>query len=142
LPRLGQGGFREALEGIWAAVTGGGERNGVQLQKIVMGKPYQATYEFAEKRLVSHRRQLFTNFPGRLGQLRRVYMVGDNPASDIAGANNYKSPYGTDWASILVETGVFAEGTTPMHQPSQIVADVWDAVACESANVRTASDDC
>jgi HAD superfamily hydrolase (TIGR01456 family) len=130
LPRLGQGGFREALEGIWAAVTGG-EKNGVQLQKTVMGKPYQATYEFAEKRLLSHRRHLFSNFRGPLDHLRRVYMVGDNPASDIAGGNNYQSPHGTEWASILVQTGVYAEGTTPTHQPSQIVGDVWDAVTCE-----------
>ncbi|KAH8723497.1 cat eye syndrome critical region protein 5 precursor [Phaeosphaeriaceae sp. PMI808] len=128
LPRLGQGGFREALEGIWAAITGG-PANGVELQKVVMGKPYKPTYEFAEKRLISHRRTLTKNGSDHLGPLKRVYMVGDNPASDIAGGNNYKSPYGTDWASILVQTGVFVKGTTPSHQPRQIVGDVWDAVA-------------
>ena len=31
LPRLGQGGFREALEGVWEAVTGGTEK-GVKLE--------------------------------------------------------------------------------------------------------------
>ena len=36
LPRLGQGGFREALEGVWAAVTGG-EHKGVQLHKTIIG---------------------------------------------------------------------------------------------------------
>ncbi|KAH4935752.1 hypothetical protein HBH74_084250 [Parastagonospora nodorum] len=127
LPRLGQGGFREALEGIWAAVTGG-PKKGVELQKIVMGKPYQPTYEFAEKRLIAHRQDI-TRSGANLEPLRRVYMVGDNPASDIAGGNNYKSPYGTDWASILVQTGVFVEGTTPAHQPRKIVGDVWDAVS-------------
>jgi HAD superfamily hydrolase (TIGR01456 family) len=121
LPRLGQGGFREALEGIWAAITGGPSK-GVQLQKVVMGKPYKPTYEFAEKRLIAHRRELTKNENTRLGPLKRVYMVGDNPASDIAGGNNYESPYGTDWASILVKTGVYAEGTTPAHQPRQIVS--------------------
>jgi HAD superfamily hydrolase (TIGR01456 family) len=129
LPRLGQGGFREALEGIWAAVTGG-PVSGVELQKIVMGKPYQPTYEFAEKRLVAHRRHLNREENIRLNPLKRVYMVGDNPASDIAGGNNYKSPHGTDWASILVQTGVFVEGTTPAHQPRQIVSLPYQETAC------------
>jgi len=128
LPRLGQGGFREALEGIWAAVTGG-RASGVELHKTVMGKPYQPTYEFAEKRLRSHRQHLLQPPPDALGPLKRVYMVGDNPASDIAGGNSYKSPYGTDWASILVQTGVYTADTKPAHEPRMIVEDVWDAVA-------------
>jgi HAD superfamily hydrolase (TIGR01456 family) len=76
LPRLGQGGFREALEGVWAAVTGG-PNAGVELQKTVIGKPYQATYEIAEKRLRAQREDIFRgkSFP----KLRKVYMVGDNP---------------------------------------------------------------
>lgn len=76
LPRLGQGGFREALEGVWAAVTGG-DKMGVQLQKTVIGKPYRQTYEFAEKRLREHRDHLSggeTDTP-----LKRVFMIGDNP---------------------------------------------------------------
>ncbi|KAF1964686.1 cat eye syndrome critical region protein 5 precursor [Bimuria novae-zelandiae CBS 107.79] len=129
LPRLGQGGFREALEGVWAAITGGPDA-GVKLQKIVMGKPHRPTYEFAEKRLITHRRELFKHFEsdGRLGQLKRVYMVGDNPESDILGGNSYESPHGTDWASVLVQTGVYVEGTEPAHKPKQIVGDVLDAV--------------
>lgn len=103
LPRLGQGGFREAFEGIWSAITGG-PVNGVRLHKTVMGKPYQQTFEFAEKRLILHRRKLFGE---NIDQLKRVYMVGDNPASDIAGGNNYDSPFGTDWASVLVQTGTW-----------------------------------
>jgi HAD superfamily hydrolase (TIGR01456 family) len=127
LPRLGQGGFREALEGVWAALTGG-PKNGVELKKIVMGKPHRPTYEFAEKRLVAHRKHLLENIDGPLGNLKRVYMVGDNPESDILGGNSYKSPHGTDWASVLVQTGVYKEGTAPAHEPRQIVGDVWDAV--------------
>jgi ribonucleotide monophosphatase NagD (HAD superfamily) len=65
-----------------------------------------------------------------------VYMVGDNPASDIAGGNNYSSPYGTDWASILVQTGVYVKGTTPAHQPRKSVGDVWDAVSWAVAQER------
>ena len=76
LPRLGQGGFREAFEGVWKAVTGG-EEKGVTLQKKMFGKPFQGTYEFAEKRLVDHRNFLassITNDPPPA--LKKVYMVG------------------------------------------------------------------
>jgi HAD superfamily hydrolase (TIGR01456 family) len=127
LPRLGQGGFREALEGVWAAVTGGPQA-GVELHKVVMGKPHRPTYEFAEKRLIAHRKKLLQGYNGKVDDLKRVYMVGDNPESDILGGNSYESPYGTDWASILVQTGVYVEGTVPKHQPRKIVGDVWDAV--------------
>lgn len=76
LPRLGQGGFREALEGVWDALTGG-EARGVRLQKQMFGKPYQATFEFAEKRLREHREELFelTGEDAKNG-LKCVYMVG------------------------------------------------------------------
>ncbi|KAH7057182.1 HAD-like domain-containing protein [Macrophomina phaseolina] len=125
LSRLGQGGFREALEGIWAAVTGG-ERNGVELKKEVIGKPFRMTYQFAEERLNRHREDLFGK--NKLDPLKRVYMVGDNPESDIRGANTYDSPAGTDWKSVLVKTGVYQEGSEPSWKPRTIVSDVYDAV--------------
>ncbi|KAA8912911.1 HAD-like domain-containing protein [Sphaerosporella brunnea] len=105
--RLGQRAFRAALEGVWRSITGGQE-----LKATTIGKPHQPTYEFAEDTLTRWRarklKQLgaFMDHP----ELKRVYMVGDNPASDIAGANSYKSPRGTDWVSVLVRTGVFREG--------------------------------
>ena len=125
LPRLGQGGFREALEGVWAALTGG-EKSGVELKKIVMGKPHRPTYEFAEKRLIAHRKDLLGGASREPGPLRRVFMVGDNTESDILGGNSYKSPHGIDWTSILVETGVYVAGSDPKHAPRKIVGDVWD----------------
>jgi hypothetical protein len=78
LPRLAQGGFREALEGIWAALTGGPAK-GVELKKTVIGKPAYMTYEFAEKRLNEHRAHLYAE--PDVAQLKRVYMVGDNPGT-------------------------------------------------------------
>lgn len=126
LPRLGQGGFREALEGVWAATTGG-PGAGVELRKRVIGKPHRETYEFAEKRLVEHRRDLFAGRTG-LADLKRVYMVGDNPESDIRGGNNYDSPVGTKWETLLVKTGVYNDGEVPSVPPTEIVEDVWDAV--------------
>ncbi len=126
LPRLGQGGFREAFEGVWNAVTGG---NGVLLEKRMFGKPTQGTYSFAEKRLASHRKELLGKGQTRIGMegLKRVYMVGDNPESDILGANQYKSHAGSTWQSILVRSGVYSGGE-PAHKPKVIVDDVWDAV--------------
>lgn len=82
LSRLGQGGFREALEGVWAAVTGGHGHQPAKLEKTVIGKPHHPTYEFAEKRLRAHRDDLFAG-QGELEPLRKVYMVGDNPGMSL-----------------------------------------------------------
>ena len=124
LPRLGQGGFQAALEGVFNAVTGGPE-NGVRLHKNLFGKPTQGTFEFAETRLRQHRTVLQGG--NDAGKLRRVYMVGDNPESDIKGANEYQSPTGSQWDSILVRSGVY-RGGKPAHEPKVVVQDVWDAV--------------
>lgn len=52
-------------------------------------------------------------------------MVGDNPESDIAGAN------AAGWKSFLVSTGVYDPSSgnpPPTHRPTEIVGDVEDAV--------------
>ena len=61
-------------------------------------------------------------------------MVGDNPQTDIAGANGA----GADWTSVLVRTGVFGAhdtdgGVVPLgndyeHPADIVVDDVFDAV--------------
>jgi hypothetical protein len=78
LSRLGQGAFRESLEGLWTAVTGGA-KNSVELEKTLIGKPYYLTYEFAEKKLIQHRKNLLTSPDSP--PLKRVYMIGDNPGN-------------------------------------------------------------
>lgn len=123
-PRLGQGGFREALEGIWAAITGSPSRE-VELKKTVVGKPYQFTYAFAEKRLAHVRSKMFKS--SNLPPLRRVYMIGDNPESDIRGANTYRSKFGSEWHSILVRTGVYRGGQSTWI-PKATVENVQKAV--------------
>lgn len=124
LPRLGQGGFREALEGAWEATT---RETGecMKLQKSIIGKPHQETYEFAEKRLIRNRADLLGE--RALEPLRTVYMVGDNPESDIRGANSYVSQSKVDWQSILVRSGVYSGGE-PKWKPRTIVDGVRDAV--------------
>ncbi|PSK34786.1 hypothetical protein B9Z65_1369 [Elsinoe australis] len=126
LPRLGQGAFREALEGVWAHITGGAN-NGVTLHKTIIGKPYQGTYEYAEKQLRANRDKIARENATTMPPLRKVYMVGDNPESDIQGANNYKSPHGAQWMSVLVGTGVY-RGGDPAHKPKAIMKDVYAAV--------------
>ncbi|KAA8647255.1 putative HAD superfamily hydrolase [Aspergillus tanneri] len=124
LPRLGQGGFREALEGTWAAITGGPSK-GVELKKTIIGKPYQGTYEYAENQLLRNRSRAFGT---HLQQpIRNIYMVGDNPESDIQGANTYRSPHGSQWHSLLVRTGVYSGGE-PTWTPQAIVDNVQKAV--------------
>ncbi|KAH8423302.1 putative HAD superfamily hydrolase [Aspergillus melleus] len=124
LPRLGQGGFREALDGTWAAITGGPSK-GAELKKTIIGKPYQGTYEFAENQLLRNRSRAFG---ANIQQpLRNVYMVGDNPESDIQGANTYRSAHGSQWHSLLVRTGVYSGGE-PTWTPKTVVDDVQKAV--------------
>jgi len=122
MPRLGQGGFQASLEGIWNATTGG-----ASLQKTVIGKPFPHTYNYAEKVLNKHRTQLLGG-RGKISKLQRVFMVGDNPESDIRGANEFESPTGAEWTSILVQTGVFRRGSRPAYAPKAVVDDVLAAV--------------
>ncbi|KAJ1326591.1 HAD-IIA family hydrolase [Microdochium nivale] len=68
--------------------------------------------------------------PGTSGrrEISHVYMIGDNPESDILGANSYTSRFGATWKSILVETGVYVAGTMPAHEPHHVARDVQSAV--------------
>lgn len=49
-------------------------------------------------------------------------MVGDNPASDIAGAN------AAGWRSVLVRGGVYRGPAPPAHEPTIILDDAYEAV--------------
>lgn len=113
---------------------------GAKLEKKMFGKPTEGTFQFAEERLRQHRDALLAEVEeGNLnkeaaeerkkaGGLKTVYMVGDNPESDIRGANEYQSPTGSEWHSILVRSGVYIGGDAPAYEPRVIVDDVWDAV--------------
>ncbi|KAF4587123.1 HAD-superfamily hydrolase, subfamily IIA, CECR5 [Ophiocordyceps camponoti-floridani] len=121
--RFGTGAFVEALKGVWSAVT-----DGAELKFQALGKPFGSAYGFAHKRILNHyhgTEGLDTN------KLRRVYMIGDNPESDIRGANEFRPEDGTEWVPILVRTGVWKKTTAepePRHRPAVIVDDVLEAV--------------
>ncbi len=129
--RFGTGAFLHALEGVWAAVTEGA----APLRYHALGKPSRHTYAYAHERLLHYDADVpEAQRAGRRQKrrpLRRVYMVGDNPESDIRGANEFAPEDGTKWESILVRTGVFQPTRAepePRYKPTVIVDDVVDAV--------------
>ncbi|KAI4118751.1 MAG: hypothetical protein LQ345_001270 [Seirophora villosa] len=130
-PRLGQGAFLASFLGVWAAVAPANR----PLNYTTIGKPSQSTFAFAETRLLEHRRQQLLDLSSSSSakpenRLRKVYMVGDNPSSDILGGNAYVSPNGSEWETVLVRSGVYDEGRMgpPQHTPSVVVEDVWEGV--------------
>lgn len=113
-PRMSQGTFRIALEAIYKAITGH------ELERVVYGKPETATYKFAD--------EVLTSWMGELhGEERlpdNVYMVGDNPQSDIVGGNNY------GWNTCLVRTGVYQGEGNDKENPANfgVFPNVLEAV--------------
>lgn len=77
MPRFGHGTFLLCLEAIYRKVTGKELR-----YEGLMGKPSLLTYQYAEGLL---RRQAERR--GWAAPIRNLYAVGDNPMSDIYGAN-------------------------------------------------------
>jgi HAD superfamily hydrolase (TIGR01456 family) len=122
-PRFAQGAFREALLGVWAYAT----KNEAALEYTIMGKPSQTTYVYGEKVLQSYN-DFIHNDSEVCPAIDTVYMIGDNPESDIRGAMNFKSQFGAQWKSILVETGVYVPGTVPSERPNHIATDIMEAV--------------
>ena len=131
MDRLGQGAFLQALAGTFNAIAGRRTKPG-GFERILFGKPTAKTFVFAERKLEAHRQTLLASSGGeektRPSKLENVYMIGDNPASDILGANKHQSPSGTTWPSILVKTGVFKSGM-PEYVPNAMVPDVTAAVS-------------
>ncbi|CCE64951.1 hypothetical protein TPHA_0J01290 [Tetrapisispora phaffii CBS 4417] len=140
LNRFGQGAFRLLVHTLYSSMN-----NGKTLADVVIGKPTNITYNFAHNVLIQWRNHLvngtqknkaatkysnwrdivsttpFEKFDnGKMG----VFMVGDNPASDIIGANSY------NWNSCLVKTGVYKEGDKleGKLKPDMIENDVYTVV--------------
>ncbi|KAJ1551230.1 hypothetical protein HK096_002349 [Nowakowskiella sp. JEL0078] len=113
IPRFGQGAFVTCLEKLWETWSGR------TLEVKRFGKPMRATYEFAENVLESIAIDMGVNGEAK----KKVYAIGDNPASDIAGANAY------GWDSFLVKTGVWnPEQHGREHGATHVVKDVEEAV--------------
>ncbi|XP_036870828.1 haloacid dehalogenase-like hydrolase domain-containing 5 isoform X7 [Manis javanica] len=103
IPRFGHGTFLLCLEAIYQKLTGRELR-----YEGLMGKPSVLTYQYAEDLigLQAARR-------GWAAPIRRLYAVGDNPMSDVYGANLFhrylqrERRGAQSCASILVCTGVY-----------------------------------
>ncbi|KAJ5101252.1 HAD-superfamily hydrolase [Penicillium alfredii] len=103
-PRLNLGAFRISIEAQYKALTG------ADLERVVYGKPERATYVCADEVIRSWMEEIHNerSLP------EHIYMVGDNPQSDIIGGNLY------GWNTCLVRTGVFQgkEGTNDRDNPA------------------------
>ncbi|KJY01355.1 phosphatidyl synthase like protein [Zymoseptoria brevis] len=113
-PRMSQGAFRIGLEAMYKALTG------EELERVVYGKPEMATYKYADEVLASWMESLH----GEEKLPSNIYMVGDNPASDIIGGNMY------GWNTCLVRTGVFVGGENDENNPANfgVFVNVLEAV--------------
>jgi ribonucleotide monophosphatase NagD (HAD superfamily) len=79
----------------------------LNIEYIQYGKPNEPTYDYCEKLL--YEQALAQNV-----EISKFYMIGDNPDSDIDGANRR----GSKWVSILVRTGVFQGGENSDKHPA------------------------
>jgi HAD superfamily hydrolase (TIGR01456 family) len=113
-PRMSQGAFRIGLEAMYKALTG------ADLERVVYGKPELATYKYADDVLTSWMGELH----GEERLPENIYMIGDNPASDIIGGNMY------GWNTCLVRTGVFQGGDNDENNPANfgVFPNVLEAV--------------
>jgi HAD superfamily hydrolase (TIGR01456 family) len=119
-PRNAQGCFKAALEGVFSARTEGAQLRGCKS----VGKPTEETFSYGEKTLMEWDKRLH----GEDQKIGTVYMIGDNPTSDIRGANSFTSTHGTEWKSILVESGIHVAGAEPAHKPNAIMKGAREAV--------------
>ncbi|KAH7148951.1 HAD-like domain-containing protein [Dactylonectria macrodidyma] len=118
--RLGMGALRRMFEVTFKDLTNG---SGV-LHTHAFGKPQVSTFEFASRLMGQWR----NTEHGLVAPPETVYFVGDTPESDIRGTNAVNKKADNDWYSILVETGVYQEGTEPAYKPRATVVNVLDAV--------------
>ncbi|KAH3686632.1 hypothetical protein WICPIJ_002382 [Wickerhamomyces pijperi] len=126
LPRYGQGVTRFFIESLYK------RNHGKELNRTVLGKPTKIAYDYAHSILINRSIQISgTGGPLRVAKLgesitqsplKSVYMIGDNPASDIIGGFNYGFETG------LVRTGVYRDGDVLPCKPTVIGDDVLSVV--------------
>jgi HAD superfamily hydrolase (TIGR01456 family) len=109
LPRMVNGCFISSLRLLHK------ELYGTDLQIEFYGKPQVRQFKFVE----NHAMQFLDDEH----EVSNFYMIGDNPSSDIKGAND------SGWQSILVRTGLFKNGENSKENPAKyVVQDFAEAV--------------
>lgn len=109
-PRMTVGSFRIAIEALFKAHSGG------DLERVIYGKPELAAYKYADEVIQSWMKEIHNEY----SLPQNIYMVGDNPQSDIIGGNMY------GWNTCLVRTGVFQGGENDEQNPASF--GVFDTV--------------
>lgn len=117
MPRLGNGAFRHAFDALYSAVHGGG----AYANQTLYGKPNSISYAFTEQVISEIQAE-----NGHSAPVEAIYMVGDNPDTDILGANSA----GGSWKSVLTRSGIFKGGD---HDADILVDDVAAAYGRISA---------
>lgn len=132
LPRFGQGAFRIITERLYK-ITNGLKKH-QHLNSLILGKPFKIQYDFAHHVLIDWQNKLInedfnseqilpilgsepTNTP-----FKKIYMVGDNPASDIKGANDH------GWESVLLKTGVYRDEDAIDTEAAKPTAGIFNNV--------------
>ncbi|RKO95745.1 HAD-superfamily subfamily IIA hydrolase, partial [Caulochytrium protostelioides] len=127
--RFAHGAFRRVLEYLWRELGAGDTGNSTEADRravpplalIKYGKPERPAYVFADAALRAWAARLHLSGPPSPEAV--VYAIGDNPHSDIAGANAW------GWHGILVETGVYERGVSPeTHGAQHVAADAGEAI--------------
>lgn len=107
-PRFTTGAFVSCLSHLYEQFTG----NSLHVNWV--GKPYKSTYSYAEKKLLE-----------TAPKIEKIYAIGDNPLSDIKGAN----AAGDKWDSILVLSGVHSSPDNHPDYPATYVCnDITEAI--------------
>ena len=123
-PRYTQGAFVFAFQTLFESYTNR------KLNLIEYGKPHRPQYEKVEQMLY---RQIYSNADSNNGSIDHIadmenvkfVGIGDNPVSDIRGANNA----GKGWSSVLLKSGIYQEGHVLVEtdMPDMICEDVLHA---------------
>eukprot|EP00033_Pygsuia_biforma_P004062 GCRY01004450.1.p1 GENE.GCRY01004450.1~~GCRY01004450.1.p1 ORF type:complete len:339 (-),score=46.50 GCRY01004450.1:98-1114(-) len=116
-PRLTVRAFKLCLEALFK------EKTGVELRSVQMGKPTEMTYRYCEQSLTAQAAE--KNF-----EVERIIAVGDNPKSDIKGANAMKSrDTRYQWTSVLVKTGIFkGPNNDPVTPADHVMENLLEVV--------------
>ncbi|KAJ1557543.1 hypothetical protein HK405_015759, partial [Cladochytrium tenue] len=119
-PRLGDGAFLAALRAVYARRASEADTaasSSVDLDVTIFGKPRGVAFAFARAALA--RAAAAQGLPAPA----RVYMVGDNPRSDAAGA------VAAGLTAVLVRTGLYSDGADGGSGDTGGAAAVVDTVA-------------
>eukprot|EP00792_Barthelona_sp_PAP020_P003906 TRINITY_DN1748_c0_g1_i1.p1 TRINITY_DN1748_c0_g1~~TRINITY_DN1748_c0_g1_i1.p1 ORF type:complete len:344 (+),score=97.36 TRINITY_DN1748_c0_g1_i1:38-1033(+) len=103
-PRITMGAFISGLKAVFKDLS-----DGYDLEVMISGKPTDMTYKYVKNHMLAP-------------NTKEIWMVGDNPKSDIQGALK------NGWRSILVRTGLFQGINDDQFPAEYVVEDVSEAV--------------